>query len=186
MMASIYTRPILFSLQIRRRIASITIYSRAITPIPTAKMQPTTSTPSVTAALPEELELTEELVLLPPLPTATLLLPFPDDEGVVVGVYLTPAVLVQLVNLAVALPVIAPGVTLAVGVQYELGSEIVNNSLLSEAVDTSLKLTTGKRLVNGWYGGLGVHSAALSEARADDASSGVELSGLKPLATSQS
>jgi hypothetical protein len=61
--------------------------------------------------------LEDAAVLLPVEIETEGVLVIPEFGGMLVGVYLTPLKFVQDVNLAVALPVIFPGVMLLVGVQ---------------------------------------------------------------------
>jgi hypothetical protein len=56
-------------------------------------------------------------VTIPVTELPLLAVPVPLFGGMLVGVYLIPREFVQVVNLAVALPVICPGVALAVGVK---------------------------------------------------------------------
>jgi hypothetical protein len=97
--------------------------------------------------------------------------------GVFVGVYRIPLVFVKIVNLPVALPVICPGVMLAVTVKYLLTAVLFGNKSVPRVIGGEASrdaiFAGGKRFENGWYGGLGLHSAILSDVTEDDCSAGV-------------
>lgn len=98
-----------------RVIGADSAHSIARTPSPTATAFPIYPEPFVIPAFVdwlvlEPLDSVAEIV-------ATLPLPVPEFGGMLVGVNRTSSVFVQLVSLAVALPVIAPAVALPVSVK---------------------------------------------------------------------
>jgi hypothetical protein len=82
-------------------------YNKAITLSPAAKIPLAILTPFFDPTLVDTLDLAAEEVEVP-----EPLLPVADAASVDVGVYLIPEKFVKVVNLAVALPVMAPAVKL--------------------------------------------------------------------------
>jgi len=69
--------------------------------------------------------------------------------GVFVGVYRIPPVFVNIVNLPVALPVICPGVMLAVTVKYLLTAVLFGNKSVPRVIGGKLQEKRYLRVVRG-------------------------------------